>query len=412
VKRNHFLIIVLLLAIASLIVSCQLPQPATDTPTPTLGIRQQATNTPPPTATEPPAVTAEEPTATSVPPQPEAPTATTAPPTAALQAITPPPDTIRVEFATGSTSKSVDGELDTGQIKSYILRANGGQNMRVEIWSPNGDVYLAIYGLEGQMLVESTQKATVWSGRLPTSQDYVVDVIASDGRTSFTVTFVIDALTTTPGATVTVAPAELDPYAAYGSPTVSDPMNRSSTTNWSTPGQPLPNTENIQLFLADDRLYVTGKKLDWATWWFSWPELDDFYLQMTADSGTCSGRDAYGLIFRGPPHQAGVSYGYVLAFSCDGSYWLFRLDGVDPWRAVEFATWTRSDHIKAGANQRNVVGVRAVGSKLSFYANGHLLTEVTDTRYSKGRFGLFVQPDVSLGYTYRPVMVEYWDLGN
>jgi hypothetical protein len=35
---------------------------------------------------------------------------------------------------------------------------------------------------------------------------------------------------------------------------------------------------------------------------------------------------------------------------------------------------------------------------------------VTDTKYTKGRFGVFVRPDVSLGYTYRPVKVEYWDL--
>jgi hypothetical protein len=410
VKRNHFFLIVLLTAVAALTVSCQLPQPATDTPTPTLGIQVQATNTPLPTFTQPPAVTAEGPAATDKPPQPEV-TATSVPATAALQEITAPPDATRVEFATGATSKSVDGELEAGQIKSYILRASGGQKMSVEIWSPNGDVFLAIYGLEGQKLVDSTLKTTTWSGNLPTSQDYVVDVIASDGRTSYTVNFVIDALITTPGVISTVAPGAFDPYADYGSPTVSDSMDRSTTTNWATPGQPLPNTENIHLYLADDKLYVSGKKLGWATWWFSWPTLDDFYLQMSVDSGTCSGKDAYGLIFRGPPHQAGVSYGYVVAFSCDGSYWIFRLDGIDPWRAVDVVTWTKSEYINAGANQRNVVGVNAEGSKMSFYANGHLLKEVIDTRYSKGRFGLFVRPDVSPGYTYRPIKVEYWDLG-
>jgi hypothetical protein len=99
-----------------------------------------------------------------------------------------------------------------------------------------------------------------------------------------------------------------------------------------------------------------------------------------------------------------------VAFSCDGSYWIFRLDGVDPWRAVDLVTWTKSDFIKAGANQSNVVGVKAVGSTLSFYANGHLLKELTDTKYSKGRFGMFVRADVTAGYTYRPVEVEYWDL--
>jgi hypothetical protein len=416
-KRNHFLLILSLLVIATLTVSCQLPQPAADTPTPTLGIQPQATNTPLPTATQQPAITIEIGTATSVPPQPEAATATSVPPAATsmpatqvLQAIPPPADASRVEFAAGTTSKSVDGDLIAGQTESYVLRANAGQKMQVNVWSPNADVFFTVYGVEGQKLVESTQKLITWSGNLPSSQDYVVGVTASGGQTSYTVTFVIDAPVTTPAASATVAPGDLDPFAAYGNPTVSDPMTKGTVTNWASPGEPLPNTENIQLYLADDKIYVSGKKLGWATWWFSWPTLDDFYLQMTADSGTCSGKDAYGVIFRGPPHKAGVSYGYVVAFSCDGSYWIYRLDGVDPWRAVDLVTWTQSSSIKAGANQRNVVGVKAAGSKLSFYANGHLLTEVTDTKYTKGRFGVFVRPDVSLGYTYRPVKVEYWDL--
>ena len=90
-------------------------------------------------------------------------------------------------------------------------------------------------------------------------------------------------------------------------------------------------------------------------------ELTDFYLQSTFDSGSCSGKDAYGLIIRGPEHLAGVSYGYVVAFSCDGQYWIFRLDGANPFTTKDLVSWTHSDYILAGPNKQNVMGIQAIG---------------------------------------------------
>ncbi len=155
---------------------------------------------------------------------------------------------------------------------------------------------------------------------------------------------------------------------------------------------------------------MTGKQAEFTTWYYTWRELTDFYLQSTFDSGNCSGKDAYGLILRGPAHLAGKAYGYVVAFSCDGQYWVFRLDSADPFTTKELVSWTPSNYILAGANKTNVLGIQAIGDKLTIYANGHQVAQVTDSTYEFGRYGVFVNPELTTNYTYRIVQMSYWDL--
>ncbi|HIE57549.1 MAG TPA: hypothetical protein EYP88_04885 [Anaerolineales bacterium] len=214
-----------------------------------------------------------------------------------------------------------------------------------------------------------------------------------------------------PSPTVTPQGAPFDPVLAYGTPDFLDSMNWESHGNWVSGGV-LPNTAYLQISLQDDQLYVTGKQPGFSTWFFSWPTLTDFYLQLAVDNGECSGKDEYGLILRGPAHKAGVSYGYIVAFTCDGYYRLTRLDSADPYTAVDLVPLTRSEQINTGVNQRNLIGVRAEGSKLALFANGYFLTEVNDAAYPQGRYGLFVQAVDTYNYTYRPIELAYWELQN
>jgi hypothetical protein len=202
-----------------------------------------------------------------------------------------------------------------------------------------------------------------------------------------------------------------DPVATYGNPTFTDPMNGGNINDWVNPVSGLlPNTKYLKMSLTDQKVYVSGKLAGWTTWYFTWHELEDFYLQSTFDSGNCSGKDAYGLIIRGPQHLAGESFGYVAAFSCDGQFMVFRLDSASPFTTKDLVSWTDSDYITAGANKQNVMGVRAVGDKLTIFANGHQIAEVTDDSYGSGRYGLFVSPELTANYTYRVVEMSYWDL--
>ena len=218
-------------------------------------------------------------------------------------------------------------------------------------------------------------------------------------------------------ATATKAPAEASPTpaatfvptAALGEPTYHNPMVIPNYAEWARAGtSTLPDDENIRLQFKDGQLYVTGKQLDFSTWWFSYPTLKDAYIEMTFNTENCSGQDAYGMIFRGPPHQAGQSFGYVVSFTCDGSLWVFRLDGVDPWRAENLIEPKKVSAIHKGAGVENVIGVQADGDDLTFFANGVQVGEVQDDHFAKGRVGVFVRsasPDI---YTYRVTDFAYW----
>ena len=212
--------------------------------------------------------------------------------------------------------------------------------------------------------------------------------------------------------TKTTFPAKaFDPASVYGKPQYENKMEYANFSEWARPEtSTLPDDQNIRLVFKDGKLYVTGKILEFSTWWFSYHSLNDFYAEMTFDSETCSGGDAYGMIVRGPEHKAGVSYGYVVSFTCDGHLWVYRLNGVDPWDAKELINETKDDHINAGSNKQNVMGVRADGNTLTIVANGYEIAQVKDDAFAKGRIGVFVRPANTANYTYRLTKFVYWEL--
>ncbi len=408
----------LLLVILAIVISgCKLPAsgspPTVPTEVPvataTTGVAAEPTNTAlPPTqalATATPLLpTASPPTA--MPPTP-------APPTAVPPTATPPslPPASRIQFPAGGTGASLQSVVDTGQTQYYVLKASATQTMSVKISSPNGDIYLGVFGADGTTLLNSASKQTTWSGTLPTTQDYYVSLTAGDGKESFTLSVDIPPLSAPPTANITPVPGTFDPVATYGQPTYSDPMTGSNLSDWTNPSTGLlPDTQYIKIAETGAKFYVTGKESSFSTWYFNWRSLTDFYLQSTFNSGSCANKDAYGLIMRGPEHLAGVSYGYVVAFSCDGSLWIFRIDSAKPYTTKELVSWMPSSAIVAGANKQNVMGIKALGSTLTVYANGAQIAQVTDSKYTTGRYGVFVSPDTTANYTYQVVNMAYWEL--
>jgi hypothetical protein len=362
--------------------------------------------------------TTNEPAQSTKPPQPAA-TDTPVPPVATSAPA-------RLTFESGGNLASARGEMNAGAVNSYVLKAEAGQVLSVDVWSPNGDVYLSITSSDGKELLGTTSKATRWTGAVPTSQEYTFTVTATGGLTSFSIDIVITAagVTPTPLATVvpgtpgtpkptsgSVATGPFDPYAIYGSPTMKDPMNGGNITDWMSVNGKLPNTGSLKITLDNAKTYVTGKRSGWATWWFSPTTLDNVYMQMTAETDACSGKDSYGMILRGPEHGAGISFGYIFAFSCDGAYQVTRLDSASPYSAVTLVGWTKSKYILDGSYQRNVLGIKMDGKILTLYANGYQLAEISDSVYRSGRYGLYVYPDTSNDFMYRVVEMAYWSLG-
>jgi hypothetical protein len=97
-------------------------------------------------------------------------------------------------------------------------------------------------------------------------------------------------------ATPTKAPT-YNPNTALGEPSYHNPMEVPNYSEWAKAGTTtLPDDQNVRLQFKDGELYVTGKQLDFSTWWFSSHTLTDAYIEMTFNSENCSGKDAYGMI--------------------------------------------------------------------------------------------------------------------
>ena len=77
---------------------------------------------------------------------------------------------------------------------------------------------------------------------------------------------------------------------------------------------------------------------------------------------------------------------------------------------TKLVEWTDSANILKGANQTNRLGIRVNGSQFSLYANGALLTEVTDGTYSEGGFGVYVGADQTKNFTTLVDEVAYWEM--
>jgi hypothetical protein len=245
----------------------------------------------------------------------------------------------------------------------------------------------------------------------PTSPPAVTNTAPAPTNTPAPLAEATKAPTTQAPTKTSTAVPRLDAASKFGEPKYENPMVYNNLTEWAKPETgALPDDAYIRLQFKDGKLYVTGKQTDFFTWWFSYHFLEDAYVQMTFDSETCSGTDTYGMIIRGPEHLAGVSYGYVAMFTCDGQYSIFRLDGIDPWQVKTLVDETRTDYLRTGSDKENVIGFQADGDKLTLVVNGYQIAQVQDDKYTKGRIGVFVRSAGVNDYTYRLTNLKYWVL--
>jgi hypothetical protein len=96
---------------------------------------------------------------------------------------------VRLNFAPGTGSVTVNGTTTNGYVFSYVLRCNGDQSMTVSLNVPSTRAYLDVFGLNTGVLLNPHDKATTWTGALPQYQDYIVEVVPNGGQlTSYTLT--------------------------------------------------------------------------------------------------------------------------------------------------------------------------------------------------------------------------------
>jgi hypothetical protein len=119
--------------------------------------------------------------------------ATLQPTSAPTSAPSPPPsptaEATRIEFGPGMTYANITGELATGGIARYVLRAQASQLMEVSLLTGEG-IELSIEGADGTAL-KSGAGAPFFRGTVPSSQDYLLVLAAGDQAVSYTMSVVI-----------------------------------------------------------------------------------------------------------------------------------------------------------------------------------------------------------------------------
>lgn len=209
--------------------------------------------------------------------------------------------------------------------------------------------------------------------------------------------------TQTPQALPTLTPTVLtgDPKSALGEPAWRNTLDSGKQFY-------LFENEGTRVTAENGALVLTGLAPNgWLGWslTFSKP-MQNFYLEGVMNPQTCSGADQYGLVFRAPDTDKGYFYG----FTCDGKYFLEARDFTDD-SSLELIDTTANNAIQSGSNAVNRMGVMASGSRISLYANGILLEEVSDTTFSEtGYFGAFVAAYATTNFTVRMDEIATWNL--
>jgi hypothetical protein len=221
-----------------------------------------------------------------------------------------------------------------------------------------------------------------------------------------TAMIVLPTLESTPTLAVTLNVPATDPINSLGTPSGTDPMDSNSKWAWPTGADDYIDVQfkdgfmlmtNLSNVAAGWRLPLVGQQVD-------------SYIELTANSGSCSGKDSYGIIFRVPVLKS-PDQGYLYQVTCDGYYRLWKWDGKvgDKGLAVSLLNWKQSDKINQGANQTNRLGVKVVDKKITIYMNGVELGSVSDSSYSAGFFGAFVRSGGDSNYTAKLDEMKYWE---
>ncbi len=96
-----------------------------------------------------------------------------------------------VRFPMGSYGTVERGQVGGGESFTYRLRAAQGQTMTLRLKNSQGAAVLGVYGLEtGNQILAPEEGKTEWSGVLPASTHYIVQVVGvAEGVSSFEVEF-------------------------------------------------------------------------------------------------------------------------------------------------------------------------------------------------------------------------------
>ena len=161
----------------------------------------------------------------------------------------------------------------------------------------------------------------------------------------------------------------------------------------------LPQTQRGEINLDRGELNIIIKEPDsYLAAVRKQPELENFFLEITASPSLCQGKDEYGVLFR----AAGQNTYYRFGLSCDGEA---RLDRILPGQVFSVQPWLSTASVPRGAPSESRLGILAVGDEISLFVDRTLQFRVTDGEIRRGTLGVFAR---SVGET--AVTVGFSDL--
>jgi hypothetical protein len=152
-----------------------------------------------------------------------------------------------VYFASGTSSASLSGSTVNGYLFAYALQCAQGQTMSAVLNQPPSVATLDIYGMDTGMILEAASNLSSWSGILPQTQVYVVEVIPTGNLVvNYGLTL---SCTGTPGTVYNPPPPNNG--ASGGGSIVFTPNTTAAVLNGTvSPGQRIAFTVQISKFQA------------------------------------------------------------------------------------------------------------------------------------------------------------------
>jgi hypothetical protein len=114
-----------------------------------------------------------------------------------------------VSFAAGATSIVLSGTTVNGYFYSYAVAGGAGQTLTVNLSTPSSTAYFDVYDTSGDNLLDTSVKATTWTGFLPQTQDYVIEVVPVNNQVvsySLTISLTGQASNLGSGGSIAMAP--------------------------------------------------------------------------------------------------------------------------------------------------------------------------------------------------------------
>jgi hypothetical protein len=204
------------------------------------------------------------------------------------------------------------------------------------------------------------------------------------------------------GARGSVERASHDPAEEWGTPDVYDDF---SGTN---PEFELDNRSGAgRGWYGDGRFNITFPSRGWWVWYSGSASAMDFFVDVVVYNGEqCAERDSAGLVYR---YTQSSDAGILFGISCAGGYFNGISGALGAGNAVCMFTnasptgpedldcstlWTlpTSPHINDGPGAANRLGVKASGTQITLYINGHEVESITVTPSipQYGEFALYL----------------------